>query len=165
MRIRALIAALLCGVCMGVPVSARAKSEIGSISFPQEGSPSLSTPTPILSYSFTVKQTGTTQGGTGGGAGKAEISDLAITRSVDGSSPLLFKLALMGAHVKSVVVVLTNGGVAVTCTLKDAIVSSVSQSQGEGATAITETVHLDFAEIEYSAGGSTMSWNIATNAP
>ena len=50
----------------------------------------------VLAWSWGVSQSGTMHVGTGGGAGKANVSDLSITKYIDKASPNLMQAVLTG---------------------------------------------------------------------
>ncbi len=54
----------------------------------------------IMSWSWGVSQTSTMSSGGGMGAGKVNFQDLHITKMVDKATPVLFKMAATGQHIK-----------------------------------------------------------------
>ena len=116
---------------------------------------------PVLAWSWGAANSGTSQQGAGGGAGKANIQDLSITRYADGQSPLIFRAVARGEHLPTVVLV--DG--TTTMTLKQVLI--VSSSTGNSAdarnTARTENVTFNFAEVSMTVNGVTTCFNIATS--
>jgi type VI secretion system secreted protein Hcp len=54
----------------------------------------------VLSWSWGVSQTGSMSFGGGGGAGKANFSDLSFMHGLDKASPVLMKACATGEHIK-----------------------------------------------------------------
>lgn len=133
----------------------------------------------VLSWSWGVTQTGTTHSGTGGGAGKANVQDVTVTKYLDRASPILLKHCLSGKHLKEAALVVRKAGgdkplEYLTVKMKEAIVSSI-QAGGSGSDErLTETLGLNFANVEFEykpqkadgTGDSSVpiTWNIAKNA-
>ena len=133
----------------------------------------------VLSWSWGATQTGTTHSGTGGGAGKANVHDVTITKYLDRSTPFLLKHCLTGLQVKEAILTVRKAGGKkpleyVKIKMKDALVSSL-QTGGTGSDErLTETLGINFAKVEFeyvpqkpdgSADSSTpITWNIAKNA-
>ncbi len=132
----------------------------------------------ILSWSWGATQTGTTHHGPGGGAGKASVSDMTITKYLDRASPILLKHLLAGVHIKEAALVVRKAGGKpleyLKMKMKDCILSSVQQGGSGGEERLTETIGINFATVEYEyvpqkGDGSgdaaiPMTWNIAKNA-
>lgn len=108
----------------------------------------------VLSWSWGMSQTGTTHSGTGGGAGKANIQDMAITHYVDTASPNIIKACCSGKHFEEAVLTLRKAGEDpldyLVITLGDIIVSSVSMGGSEGEERNTESFTLNFAKFKYA---------------
>lgn len=131
----------------------------------------------VLSWSWGLTQSGTTQMGAGGGSGKVNVKDLSITKYIDRSSPGLLKLCCSGAHLTSAVLVVRKAGGQpleyLKITLEDLLVSGITTGGSGSDDRITETVTLNFArvKVEYvpqkaSGGGDasvSMGWDIASN--
>ena len=102
-------------------------------------------------------RTGIKQAMSGGGGdttGQVMFSDIVMSRSVDKSSPLLFKHACMGLHAKEVTIDFTETnekGEALYLQVKlaDAIVSTqaISGHGGSGDSHPMESLSLNFAKI------------------
>lgn len=133
----------------------------------------------LLAWSWGMSQSGTTHEGTGGGASKASVQDLSLTRRVDSASPTLILSCVKGKHFPSATLTMRKaGGDAplpyLIITLTDLIVTSVSTGSSGGEDFQTENVSLNFAAFEYSyqpqnnkgakeGGAITVKYNIAKN--
>ncbi len=132
---------------------------------------------PMLAYSWGVSNSGSTQVGGGGGAGKANVQDISITKSQDVNTVELLKKVTTGAHYATAVVTTTDPATSATLEydLQDVLVTSDSLggsvgSSGPNASSPTENFSLDFARVTWTytdaAGHSTSgSFNTATNTP
>jgi type VI secretion system secreted protein Hcp len=83
----------------------------------------------ISSFSFGASNPISVGSGTGGsGAGKVSLSDFAITKELDSSSPQLFQKVITGAVIPTVTLVIKSiesaAGNEVTITFTDAIIST-----------------------------------------
>lgn len=101
-----------------------------------------------------MSQTGTTHMGTGGGAGKVNVQDMAITHYVDTASPNIIKACCSGKHFEEATLTLRKAGEEaldyLTITLNDIIVTSVSTGGSEGEERNTENFTLNFGKFKYS---------------
>ncbi|WP_420415051.1 Hcp family type VI secretion system effector [Roseibium sp.] len=132
----------------------------------------------VLSWSWGASQSGTTHMGGGSGSGKAHFQDLAITKFVDKSTPVLLQHLSTGKHItKGTLYVRKAAGDSpleyIKIEMKDIIVTSL-QSGGAGSEdRITENATLNFGEYKYiytvqNADGSKgaapeFAWDIAAN--
>lgn len=110
----------------------------------------------LTSFQFGVSQGGSFhKGGQGGGAGKASISDITITKEVDKSSALLFQACATGRHIPSAVLYSQKAGgnnAPVTyyeIKMTNLLVSNHSTSGSNGGDAIYETVTFNFARVDF----------------
>ncbi|HEV7804405.1 MAG TPA: type VI secretion system tube protein Hcp [Solirubrobacteraceae bacterium] len=108
----------------------------------------------ISSFSWGVSQTGAHSSGGGGGAGKAAFQDLHFSTRVSKASPLLFKRAATGEHIKKATLFVRKAGGSqeeyMTIKLTDVLVSSYEVGPDEAFGSIpTDQVSLDFSKIEY----------------
>ena len=131
----------------------------------------------VLSWDWGMSQTGTTQIGTGGGAGKVSVQDLSFTKYVDKSTPTLMKYCCNGKHFDEAVLTLRKAGESpleyFKLTINKVLITSISTGGSAGEDQLTENLTLNFAEmtVDYTpqkADGSsdaavTIGWNIATN--
>jgi type VI secretion system secreted protein Hcp len=108
----------------------------------------------VLSWSWGMSQTGTTQRGTGGGAGKVDVQDLTFTHYVDTASPNLIKACCNGKHFEEAVLTVRKAGENpldyLVLTLTDFIITSVSTGGASGDELVTENVTLNFAKFKIS---------------
>lgn len=133
----------------------------------------------VLSWSWGASQTGTMHQGTGGGAGKANIQDITVTKFIDRSTPLLLQQCIKGAHIKEVLLTVRKAGdnplEYVKIKLSPAIISSVSVGGSGGEERLTENVGINFGKVNFEyvpqkGDGSgdapvTFGWDIASNKP
>lgn len=132
----------------------------------------------VLSWTWGATQTGTTHSGTGGGAGKANVQDLSVTKYLDKATPILLKHCLSGIHIKEAILTVRKAGGKpleyVKIKMSDAIVSALHAGGSGGDERLTETLGLNFSKVELEyvpqkADGSgdasiPITWNIATNS-
>jgi type VI secretion system secreted protein Hcp len=108
----------------------------------------------ILSWSWGMSQGGTTHTGSGGGAGKVNVQDLAFTHYVDTASPNIIKACCSGMHFPEATLTLRKAGTEpldyLIIKLSDIIVTSVSTGGSQGEEMNTENFTLNFAGFEYS---------------
>ena len=132
----------------------------------------------LLAWSWGLSQSGTTHIGSGGGAGKVNVNDLSFTHYVDSSTPKLMEACCKGKHYPEATITMRKAGgdplPFLTITLKDIIVTSVSEGGSAGEEMLTENVTLNFAafEVSYQAqdnkgakkgGAVTIKYDIAKN--
>lgn len=110
----------------------------------------------IISFNFGAAQHGSFHtGGAGGGAGKAEIRDISITKEVDKSSPKLFSACASGRHIPKIIIYSQKAGdgtnplVYYKITLEDVIVSSVDNQGASHGDAIMESVVFNTAKVTF----------------
>jgi type VI secretion system secreted protein Hcp len=116
----------------------------------------------IDSFSFGAVQHGSFHtGGGGGGSGKAEITDISISKQVDKASATLYKFCASGKHIPKVVLYSQKAGdgekplTYYTITLDDVIVSNIQNSGSNHGDSILESVSFNTAKLtfEYQAQG------------
>ena len=133
----------------------------------------------VLAWSWGVSNSGTFHLGGGAGAGKANFQDLTITKYVDKASPSFMNSCASGAHYsKATMVGRKSAGTEkleyFTIVMDKIFVSSYhTGGSGGGDDRITETVTLNFAEVEVKyieqteKGGKgaqpKFKWKIAEN--
>ncbi len=110
---------------------------------------------------------------TGAGTGRAQISDITVTKRIDKATPILAQMAASGKHIRSAVLMVrsTQRAEYLRISLDDVLVSSIKLSV-DGSKP-TETVSFNFAKVrmDYSpqkADGSlepavTFSWDVRAN--
>lgn len=111
----------------------------------------------VISFQFGAAQTGAYhKGGAGGGAGKAEISDISVVKEVDKTSPLLFKACATGQYLTDVTIYSQKAAgpsspplTYYEIKLTDAIVSSHINNGSSHGDAIMETVVFNTAKVDF----------------
>jgi Type VI secretion system effector, Hcp len=97
----------------------------------------------------------------GGGTGKAEFEDLAMTKSINSTSPPLMTALAGGQHFPSAVVTVfkpNSGQTLVRYRLTDVTIGSLRQSGNK------EDITLRYDVIEMTSGGVTRCWDVGLNA-
>jgi type VI secretion system secreted protein Hcp len=131
----------------------------------------------VLSYSWGVVQSNARVGG--GGAGKATVNALTLTKYVDASSPMLFIDSAQGKVMpQAQFTIIKMGGKSpvemIKLKLDNVMVTSVTTGTATADGRFTETITLVFSVVEYtytpqksdgSAGAAvTVKWNATTGA-
>ncbi|MEM5366837.1 type VI secretion system tube protein Hcp [Paraburkholderia azotifigens] len=131
----------------------------------------------VASWSWQISQQSNMHTGSGGGAGKASVEDLAFDHMVDRASPNLMKYCLTGKHIDQAVLTIRKAGgnplEYLKITMNDVIVTQVSPAGSNNDDGIREHVRLSFAKVkqEYvvqnaqggSGGAVTASFDIKGN--
>lgn len=131
----------------------------------------------VLSWSWGMSQSGTTNTGGGASAGKVSVQDIAVTTFFDAATPAVMLACCNGKHFKEAKLTVCKAGTTpleyIKVTMKNVLVSSVSTGGSIGEDRLTENITLNFAEykVEYTlqkADGSAgavigAGWNIAKN--
>lgn len=132
----------------------------------------------VLSWVWEVSQQTNMHSGSGGGSGKATVSDLEFVHAVDKSTPNLLKYCLTGKHINEAVLAIRKAGGTpleyLKITMNDIIVTSVRPTGSvKDETRINEVVRLSFSRVkeEYvvqnaqggSSGAVTASFDIKGN--
>ena len=104
----------------------------------------------VLSWSWGISQTGTMSHGGGGGAGKANFSDLSFMHSVDKASPVLMKACATGEHIKEGTLVSRKAGKGqqeyLIVKMNEILVTSIQPS---GSSELPmESVSISFSKID-----------------
>src|SRR4051812_14908912 len=118
----------------------------------------------VGSFSFGATKTGDLSGG-GGGAGKASISDLTVSRGMDACNPALFGAVVVGKHFTNTTLVQTdaNGNPLITITLTDVLISGYQISGNQQSPAPAENLSFAFRKIciEEATSGSKFCFDQA----
>ena len=129
----------------------------------------------VLDWRLLITQGSTMRSGSGGGAGKATVSDLEFDHYLDRSSPNLMKHCLTGKHIDTATLVVRKAEPLeyLKITLGDVVVTGVLPTLMHNMRLPRETVSLSFARIrqEYvvqnqqggSGGTVTASYDIQLN--
>ncbi|MGF6774726.1 type VI secretion system secreted protein Hcp [Paraburkholderia sp. GAS199] len=129
------------------------------------------------SWSWQILQQSDMHVGSGGGAGKATVEDLAFEHFVDRASPNLMKYCLTGKHIEEAVLTVRKAGGSpleyLKLTMSDVLVTRVHPSGSNTDNGIRERVRLSFAKVkqEYvvqnaqggSGGAVTAAYDIKLN--
>jgi type VI secretion system secreted protein Hcp len=131
----------------------------------------------VLSWTWGATQTGTTQMGTGSGAGKANVQDLTVMKYLDKSTPILLKFCMQGTVIKEALLTVRKAGGKpleyVKIKLTNVIVSAIHTGGAGSDERLTENLGLNFGQVKFEyvpqkADGSgdaavPMGWDIAGN--
>jgi len=132
----------------------------------------------VLAWNWGMSNTGTFHHGSGGGAGKANFQDIAVTKHVDKATADLMLFCANGKHLAKGTLTCRKAGdnplEYMKISMQQILVSSYATGGAAGDERTTETVTLNFAKVkvEYfmqsaSGGkepGGQMGWDIAGNA-
>jgi len=106
----------------------------------------------VLRWGWSVQQHSTMHSGSGGGSGRASVSDIRFEHMLDRASPNLLKYSLTGKHIDQAVLTLRKAGGGskpleyLKITMNDVIITNVSQSGGGHD--VHESVSLSFAKVK-----------------
>jgi type VI secretion system secreted protein Hcp len=131
----------------------------------------------VLSWSWGITQSATGHVGGGSGSGKANVSDIHITKYIDSSSHKLLKSTATGTHFKEALLTIRKAGEKpleyIKITMKEVLISSISCGGSGGEDKLTENITLNFADVDYvytpqkpdGSGGSALpfGYHIAQN--
>lgn len=132
----------------------------------------------VLAWDWDISQQSTMHAGSGGGAGKATVSDLSFEHFIDRASPNLMKYCLTGKHIDQAVLVVRKAGgnplEYLKLTMSDVIVTKVAPKGSiDDQVRMREQVALSFSRIkqEYvvqnaqggSGGAVTAGYDIKGN--
>jgi type VI secretion system secreted protein Hcp len=119
---------------------------------------------PALTWSFGATQTTTTTGGGGTGAGRANITDVSVSKRTDSCSPILFGDVVSGRHVARVTIVQqdNNRDDVFTVVLEDVIVSSYQLGGSQNDEVPTEQISFNFGRITITdnISGNHFRWDL-----
>lgn len=132
----------------------------------------------VLAWDWSIEQQSTMHAGSGGGAGKATVSDLSFEHFIDRASPNLMKYCLTGKHINEAVLVVRKAGgnplEYLKLTMTDVIVTAVApKGSVDDEVRMREKVALSFSKVkqEYvvqnaqggSGGAVTAGYDIKGN--
>ncbi len=122
---------------------------------------------PLLAWSWGMSQSGSfTSGGSGGGAGKANVQDLSFTKYLDKSSTQFIKALVTGAHMdKATLFVSKAGGKQedfLVVTMEHVMVTSYSTGGSGGEDMITENISLTFGKFTFEHFGQKADGSVAS---
>ncbi|MDM0078261.1 type VI secretion system tube protein Hcp [Variovorax sp. J2P1-59] len=113
----------------------------------------------VLNWQWQISQQSTMHSGSGGGAGKAAVSDLTFDHYIDRASPNLLKYCLTGKHIDSATLVVRKAGGTpleyLKITMGDVIVTRVAPTLTSTMARAREEISLAFARVkqEYTIQG------------
>ncbi len=120
----------------------------------------------VLAWSWGASQNGTMHQGGGGGAGKANFSDLSVTKFVDKGSVTLLQFCAKGTHIPRGRLIVRKAGDKplefIKFDMQDIIVSSIQPSGSGGSEKLTESLSLNFRQWKMTY---TPQANDGSNAP
>jgi type VI secretion system secreted protein Hcp len=133
----------------------------------------------IEKFQWGMSQSGSMHQGSGGGAGKVNIGNLSLCKSLDKSSPNLMMACSSGKHYPQATLTIRKAGGSspveyMIITLKEVMVASYDTDAGTSDETLKESIALNFAKVEVSyqpqnADGSKeggpvkYGWNIRQN--
>lgn len=109
--------------------------------------------TDILAWSWGLSNSGTFHTGSGGGAGKASVQDISITKYIDAASPTLMLYCANGKHIEGPVKLVCrkageNPLEYLVIELTNILVSSYSTGGSGGEDRLTENLSLNFQKVK-----------------
>jgi len=109
----------------------------------------------VLAWSWGATQTGTMHVATGGGAGKANVNDLTITKWVDKASPNLAQAVISGKQFNKATLTCRKAGGEkpveyLKFDLENVIISTLATGGAGGEDRFTENIGLNFATYKMS---------------
>jgi type VI secretion system secreted protein Hcp len=132
----------------------------------------------VLAYSWGMQQSGVFSSGGGGGAGKATLTDITITKYLDNATSFLQTCLAKGTHLKKAVLTVRKAGGTgpvdyTTITLEPVMVTSYHSGGSGGDDRLTETFTLAYGKINSHyflqndkgavTSGPEFIWNVQTN--
>jgi type VI secretion system secreted protein Hcp len=123
----------------------------------------------VLAWSWGTSNSGTMHTGGGGGAGKANVQDLSITKYIDKATPKLLLASLKGTHFPTMVLIAQKaGGDAqkyIEITLTNILITSLSTGGSGGEDRLTENVSLNFEKVKFEYFGQNEKGAVVTAGP
>lgn len=106
----------------------------------------------VLAWSWGLSQTGSFGVGSGGGAGKANVQDISITKYLDSSSTSFLLALTKGAHMDTATLFVSKAGGKqedyLKIELKKAMITSYSTGGSGGEDLLTENISINFEEYK-----------------
>src|SRR5690606_10294504 len=113
----------------------------------------------VENWSWSAVQTGTSSKGGGSGAGRVQMTELVITKYMDKSSPVLYKMCCLGTHIQQVLLTARKAGGSqmpyLKVTLKDAMITNVSTNGATGGLVPLETIQIAFKQVAFAYTAQT----------
>lgn len=108
----------------------------------------------VLSWNWGVTQSGSMHVGGGGGAGRANVQDVAIVKYIDKASVDLLLNCFNGAHFAEAVLTVRKSGENpvdyLVITMSPVLVTSVRTGGEGGEDRLTEVVTLNFSKVKFA---------------
>jgi type VI secretion system secreted protein Hcp len=133
----------------------------------------------ITRWGWSLSQSGSMHSGTGGGAGKVNMANIAIEKTLDKSTPNLMMACATGKHYPEARIVVRKAGgdssvEYLVITLKEVMIASYETRAAATSDVLTEEISLNFATLEVSyqpqkadggkdGGPIRFGWNIREN--
>ena len=106
----------------------------------------------VISWSWNASNSGSFHMGTGGGAGKASITDMNVVKNVDAASTELLKACMTGTHIDEAKLFVRKAGAKpleyMVITLSKVLITGVSHGGAQASDHLQETVGLNFAKMK-----------------
>lgn len=137
---------------------------IGELILTVDGSDTI--PVPVYAFSVGASQSGTTHVGGGGGAGRADFQDLAVTIAAGTYSPDLLGYLATGTILNGAVLdVPLPDGTPATYELENVIITSISEGGSGSEDHRFENMTLNYRAVTKTIGDASFGWNVAENNP
>lgn len=121
----------------------------------------------IDSFSFNVMQAGSGSRSGGSGSGKADFGDITVTKLIDKATPTLVNHCATGEHIPEAVITVRKAGGGkeggkeyYKVKLTEVLVSSVSNSGSSMADFPTETITMNYGQIDFEYLPQDSSGNV-----
>ncbi len=107
----------------------------------------------VYSFSLGLSNMGAGHTGGGSGAGKADITDISLSKQVDKSSATLYKFCYQGKHIKKGSVVFRKAGGEnpveyLKYDMDEVFITSIQTSDSSGGGIANESLSLNFSKIK-----------------
>jgi type VI secretion system secreted protein Hcp len=106
----------------------------------------------VLAWSWGMSNSGTMHSGGGGGAGKANVQDLSVTKWIDKSSCDLHIAACNGKHFAKATLIVRKAGEKpleyLTINMTNCLITAVSTGGSGGEDRLTENVTINFEKVK-----------------
>lgn len=133
----------------------------------------------VLSWDWSMNQSGSSHVGGGGGSGKVSVEDLTVEKYVDKATPNLMMACSNGSHYKDATLTVRKAGGKkpleyIVVTMEDVLVTEVNTGGNSDDDRLKERVRLNFAKVKYDyqpqkpdgskdGGQIKYGWDIAQN--
>jgi type VI secretion system secreted protein Hcp len=116
----------------------------------------------VLAFSWGASNSGS-MAGSGGGAGKANIQDVSLTKHTDQHSPALLSAVTVGEHFSKATLTFTppGGRSPLVLEMTPVMVTSVSLGGTSDEMRLTENLTLNFASFRFAYGQASTDFDIS----